>query len=125
MAPFGEGFKFFEGACNSALDTFWSGFPMFESGAKLCAGHCSVGVFPHLEAVSNWVLDGVWCVFVCDSFLNSHQLLSDVFGASPWHSVLSSVEDSYLQLLVPDVVNLQFVAKAPTTLPQYSLPWLR
>ena len=92
------------------LTPSWWGFLEFESSAHLCAQHCSLKVFfPCLEVARNWQLD-VFLVSIqlCNNLtlLFFLQLLSDAFRASAWCAALSSVEDSYLQLLVPDLVNL-------------------
>ena len=87
-------------------------FLAFESGAHLCAGHRSVRVF-FFFAVVSLTTSGVYlCNYL--ALLFCLQFISDAFGASPLRSALNSVEDSYLQLLVPDLINLQFGAKAPT-----------
>ena len=77
--------------------------------------------FPCSEEARVW--EGVYlCI---DLTLLFFQFLSDAFGASPWRLALIFVDDFYLQLLVPDLVNLQFDAKAPATLRKYRAGWLR
>ena len=83
-APFDEGFLHLKAVRNWALNIIWWG----------------------LKAVLSWALVDLQYTVVCNnstlgSFLFS--FFQTPFGATPWRSVFNSVENPYLQLLMPDL----------------------